>query len=335
MATQYIIKFKKNTDDDECFKVNDIVDCYVELSEYKTNRMKIPTIEVRTCKDAGDDTNVVLLYKHITNKFAKVDFNDSERMCTIIYNGGYNQKTTYTSTMKFDDSSSSAYSDFKTNFESSLNSSFETEYYPSGRVMYIGEMLYNKTEDGNPKNRVPNGDGTLYFNSFNKAIKYDGEFDDGKYDGRGQFYNKEGKITLTALNISNGIPTQKGKLNINFTNKHEVIELTFSEIWEKLGLTNKEQRKKFVMNDNFVNEITKLYWKNDDVGINELSFRENPASEQRSVLWKELKSLRFEITRMNISSNKLSETNTSQLVHVVLITFFINISIHILRATIC
>ena len=66
-----------------------------------------------------------------------------------------------------------------------------------------------------------------------------------------------------------------------------------------------------------------------------MNFRENPASEQRSVLWKELKSLRFEITRMNISSNKLSETNTSQLVHVVLITFFINISIHILRATIC
>jgi len=335
MATQYIIKFKTCVNDDDCFRVRESVDGFVELSEHKSSRMTIPTIAVRTCKNVNDDKNVTLFYKHITNKFAEVDFNDATKLCSIAYNDGYNQNNTYTSTLMFDKNSSSAYSDFKKNFEALLNSKYETEHYSNGRVMYIGEILYNKDDDGNATNRVPNGNGTLYFNSFGKAIKYDGEFEEGVYDGGGIFYNKDGKITITALNISNGIPTQKGKLNINYTNKREVIDINFSELWEKVKLLDRQQKKNYVMNDNFVNEVTKLYWKKDDLSFNELTFRDKNASEQRTEMWKEIKQLRGDLQHERLKYQTQSDNNYKVLLNVILVTFSVNLLMHFIRGTIC
>ena len=335
MSTQYIIKFKTNVNDDDCFRIKESIDGYVELSEQKTSRMTIPTITVRTCENASDEKNTTLFYKYITNKFAEVDFNDTDRVCSIAYNDGYNQTTTYTTTLTFDKNSSSAYSDFKKNFEAHLNSKYETEYYSNGRVMYVGEILYNKDDDGKTTNRVPNGNGTLYFNTFGKAIKYDGEFEEGVYDGGGIFYNKDGKITITALNISNGIPTQKGKLNINYTNKKEVIDITFNELWAKAVMTTKKEKKDFVMNDNFVNDVAKIYWQKDDLNFNELTFRDKNASEQRTELWKEIKKLRSEIIQKQNNSDVKSNENFKLVFNTILITFSINLLMHFMRATLC
>ena len=335
MSTQYIIKFKTCVNDDDCFRIRESIDGFVELSEQKTSRMTVPTITVRTCENANDPKNITLFYKHITNKFAEVDFNDSTRLCSIAYNDGYNQNTTYTSTLTFDKNSSSAYSDFKKNFETHLNSKYETEHYSNGRVMYVGEILYNKDDDGNTTNRVPNGNGTLYFNTFGKAIKYDGEFEEGVYDGGGIFYNKDGKITITALNISNGIPTQKGKLNINYANKREVIDINFNELWEKAELTDKQQKKNYVMNDNFVNEVTRIYWKKDDLSFNELTFREKSAVEQRTELWKEMRQLRVDNHNTQKSIERRTNENYKMLLNVILVTFSVNLLMQLVRGSIC
>jgi hypothetical protein len=335
MTTQYIIKFKSIVNDDNCFRERESVDGFVELSEHKTSRMTIPTITVKTCENANNEKNNTLLYKHITNKFAEVDFNDSTRICSITYNDGYRQNTTYTSTLMFDENSASAYSDFKKNFEALLNSKYETEHYSNGKIMYIGEILYVKDENEVITNRVPSGNGTLHFNSFKNTVKYDGEFDDGVYDGGGTFYNIDGKITITALNISNGIPTQKGKLNINYTCKNEVIDINFSELWEKLKLTNKEQRKNYVMNDNFVNEVTKLYWQKDDLSFNELTFIVKPISEQITELWKETIKLRGDLHSERLKYQIQIDNNYKMILNVIIITFSANLLMHFVRGTIC
>ena len=67
---------------------------------------------------------------------------------------------------------------------------------------FIG-IIYKDNEDGT-KARVPNGDGTLYHNTLSQSVKYSGEFEDGKFDGAGAFYSKDGNLKITANNISNG-----------------------------------------------------------------------------------------------------------------------------------
>tara|TARA_B100000902_G_C27255457_1_gene887615 strand:+ start:537 stop:1631 length:1095 start_codon:yes stop_codon:yes gene_type:complete len=334
MSTQYIVKFRTISNDDD-FSSSEFVDGFAEISEHKLSNSAIPTISVRTHKSDSDAKNVVLFQKYITNKFAQINFSEDEKICSIQYNDGYNHNKTYTSFLKFDSNSSSAYSDFKKNFESHLNSKYETEYYNNGRIMYVGEILYNKDDEGKTTNRVPNGNGTLYFNTFGKNIKYNGEFDDGSYDGSGTFYNKDGKVTITSLNISNGIPTQKGKLKINYTDKYEVIDINFNELWEKVGIETKKQKKDFVMKDNFVNEVTKIYWQKDDLNLNELTFREKNATEQRTELWKELKKIKQEIIQKQTVTENKSENNYKMMFNLLIITFSINMAMHFIKGTIC
>ena len=95
----------------------------------------------------------------------------------------------------------------------------EIEYYPSGNEWYVGEVLYKKGSDDVVNERLPNGNGTFYYDTPSHKIKYTGEFEEGLYDGSGTFYSTDGKMNVVSLNISNGIPTQKGKLNINFSKR--------------------------------------------------------------------------------------------------------------------
>jgi len=294
MTTHYIIKFNNNI---ETF------DGFVEL----TKKNNIPVLNVRTEKDSSNKLNQTLLCKFMTNNFAKFTFDDINSTLHLEYKDAYSA-TIYNNTIIFDDSSMSAYSDFKKTFTEYLNSKYETEYYPSGREWYVGEVLYKKGVDEVVVERVPHGTGTFYYDLPSHKIKYNGDFENGMYDGSGTFYSMDGKMSIQCNNISNGIPTQKGKLHINFNNKKETHELQFNDIWEKFSLATKEERKEYVNSCDFVLFIAKLYWK-DDTTMEELIFQDKPLGEQYTELWKIMKNQETQLENINTTNNILN-TNT-------------------------
>lgn len=319
MSTQYIIKFCRNNSDP-------FVDGYVELKKETYNN--IPSITVRSHKNSLDDENVTWFHKLVTNNFAKVEFDSDEHNCVLTYNEGFSRTLVVRSTILFDKSSSSAFTTFQKEFTDLLNSKMESEYYSNGRLLYTGEVLY-KDESGE-KARVPNGEGTLYYNTLSQSVKYNGEFEDGKFDGEGTFYSKDGNLKIQANNISNGVPTQKGKLYVNYRNVNEVIDLNFREVWEKAKLDSKDSQRSYVLSDTFVNNLTKLYWQHPELDMSQLEFVNMTTKNQQLELWNEVKSLRSEVQKNREVFQRLSNENQFFYIRTFLLMFALNVGVSFL-----
>lgn len=331
MTTRYIVKFRTIVNEDFSLDSNVESDGYAEFSEYKNSRITIPNISVRTCENKNDENNVTLFSKHITSNFGDVVFEDEEKKCYIKYFDGYLRKTKYISSIAFDDSSASAYTDFKNNFKNLLETKYETEYYPNGSIMYVGEILYEKGDDSKEiKSRKPHGNGTLYYNNVNNSIKYEGEFEDGKFDGSGVFYSTDGKITLVANNISNGVPTQKGKLNINYSIKKDQIDVNFTDLYDIFGV-KKIDRQDFVMSNEFINKITCKFYNNVE-DMEEISFKDLNSSQQRLELWNKLKNIEEQLPKIIKDKNVIeSENLTKLMITSILMTIFVNFSLQMVN----
>jgi hypothetical protein len=272
MSTQYIVKFSK----DASYNESSIYDGFLEL----ISDNGCPTILIRTCKDSTDPKNINLLNLYVTKNMGKFNFDHHTLTCSI--NSYYKYYR-----IIFDSSSSSAFTDFKKNFEIALNSKFDTEYYPkSGNLKYVGEVLYQ-----DQRTFVANGTGTLYYDKPGQKIRYQGEFSEGNFDGAGKFYSSDGRVVLTANNISNGVPTQKGKLEMNF-GKLEVLEVKFTELWNKLNLNDKDSVKKFVLSDEFIDEILINFWDNKDITIEEAKFKYLPEEDKQMIVYNQLKEIK-------------------------------------------
>lgn len=74
--------------------------------------------------------------------------------------------------------------------------------YRSGRISL----------EGSKTNKGSTGLCIEYYDENNSPIKYVGEFEDGKYDGEGEFYSADGNIRLHCKNICAGVPNGKGFL---------------------------------------------------------------------------------------------------------------------------
>jgi hypothetical protein len=280
MSFSYIIKYIKS--------ISDIAetDGYVELNKNNT----LPSITIRSL-------DKILLHKIITKNFAEVHFDDNNLLCTIHYKD-YKDDCFYTSSLLFDDNSSCAYSDFQKHFMELYNTATETEYYPNGRPMYVGDILY-KIDANNVTTRIPNGNGIWFYDLPDYKLKYSGEFEDGLYDGAGIFYTPDNNISLDVKNISAGLPTQVCTVNIP---SYDAIEINFNTIWEKLLITDKQAKKNFVMTDNFVYIAAKIAWDikyNNTISFDEVMFQYKSLDEKYIELWKLLKSNRMELQVLN------------------------------------
>jgi hypothetical protein len=296
-TNDYIVKFTKNVHD--YTRTSEKFDAFLGLNS--TN--SIPTIVIRTCKDKFDVNNKILFHKYITKEFAKVEFNDSNRSCSLSYQDGYSRSISYKSLIEFDDNSSSAYSTFKESFEKLLNTKSESQYFDSGRLRYVGEVLELEDEENSY-----NGNGVLYYNTCSNSKKFIGEFEDGEFDGAGEFYNDDGNIKIVANNISNGIPVQKGKLHINFQSREEVVEIDFSRLWDTLCIKDKRHQRKIVASDNFVNETARLYWGNSDKSMDDVVFEEKSTSQQNVEIWNQLKEISNEINKTRLEAKTESQS---------------------------
>jgi len=236
MSNQYIIKFSNN-------KYAESIDALAEINKTSYD---ISILNLKSC-----DNKTLLLSQLLTNNINEVNFDNTKME--------FNLKDFK---IIFDKNSSSAYTQFKKELVNAINTKFETEYYNSGNIFYIGEVLSILNEE-NIK-RVPHGEGFMYYDTPENRLKYSGQFEDGKFDGAGVFYNKTGNITLKANNITKNIPQQNGKLDVKFKSKNETFDVDFFEIWEDLDVLDDKSISELVMSDDFIDRLTDFFCDFDD-----------------------------------------------------------------------
>jgi hypothetical protein len=307
MSNRYIVKFIQDVNNSES-TASDATDVFMEL--IKDNGC--PTVFIRTHEESTHPDNKNLLTLYVTRNMNKFNFLDDE--CTCTYKSHK---------IIFDSNSSSAYSDFKTNFEKSLNSKFGTEFYSNtGQLRYVGEVCEanegNKDNEANEDNEYtdkikaktkaksnfcnkypntrPHGFGKLYYNCAGQNIKFKGEFSDGQYDGPGKFYSLDYKVVLTANNISNGVPVGTGTLEINYGNNKQCIPIIFNDLWERLGLgldnDSKGLKRKYVISDEFIDNVLQLYWTNKEVSIRQAKFKDLSPEDKHLQLFNQINDLK-------------------------------------------
>lgn len=286
MTTQYIVKVSSRNHENVNFSKTK--DGFVELVKPEKLFNKIPRINIRSHEDSNIKMNVTWFDRFITNNNMDVDFNESDKECTFIFNDSlFNKNNKSEMRIKFDGQSASCFTDFKKSLDEILNSKFQSVNYDNGRLMYTGDVVEKKES----KKLHPHGEGSLYYNSLVQKVKYSGEFENGFFDGAGTFHSKDGNFMITANNISRGIPTQKGKLLINFTDFKDSKVIDFNQLWDKLKLYDRERKMSFVRSNDFVSMVAKLLMEETNLNTDELVFGDKSAKDQRIEIWRKLKEL--------------------------------------------
>lgn len=107
--------------------------------------------------------------------------------------------------IRFDRSSSAAYNEFMKEYHKIKERiSGATRAYNSGRLEICGDIV----------NGLFTGNCIEYHDNRDNSVKYIGEFEEGEYDGSGEFFSECGLIRISANNICNGIPNGSGKLYV-------------------------------------------------------------------------------------------------------------------------
>lgn len=127
--------------------------------------------------------------------------------------------------IKFDQASSQSYQEFKSQLENKIATKYKTLYYDSGNLQYSGQFIDDELS----------GEGTEFYDTPDKQIKFFGEFEDDEYDGAGVFYSYDRKIEIKSNNISRGLPNgniiliihRKEKEDITKTLNYRLLDITF------------------------------------------------------------------------------------------------------------
>lgn len=239
-----------------------------------------PVLLVRTKENAGDIDNRYYLDSIISEDF-NCEFKESDNSSgfTARFNNGKNKLG-----IKFDASSSQAFTEFKEQIIKRKETKYKTLLYESGHIQYSGQF---NEEEG------VSGDGTEFYDTPEQNIKYKGEFEDNLYDGAGTFYSYDGKLEITANNISRGIPNGQLTLTIHRKNKED-IKKTFSfrslDIEVNIG------------DNNFCETIARYFFKNLDNLFFEAYTLEEKVDElnkKMDMLIMERNLLKFELEKAN------------------------------------
>jgi hypothetical protein len=138
--------------------------------------------------------------------------------------------------IRFDRSSSAAYNEFiKEYHKIKERISGATRFYDSGRLEICGDSV----------NGLFTGNCIEYHDNKDNNVKYIGEFEDGEYDGSGEFFSECGLIRIRANNICNGVPNGSGNLYVCNT---LIEKFQFDKNIQKLDTSS----------PNYCNQILKL-----------------------------------------------------------------------------
>lgn len=102
----------------------------------------------------------------------------------------------------FDQRSAAAECNFYTEYTKLRSKYQSTEHYASKRIKMEGNKINNQYD----------GFCVEYYDLPGSPIKYMGQFENGKYDGDGEFFSSDGNIRLSCNNICAGKPNRIGRL---------------------------------------------------------------------------------------------------------------------------
>jgi hypothetical protein len=264
MSSNYIVKFRKETN-------KEFQDGYLEIFNSKIN--------ITTEKNIFDPSNIIILSEYIFN--ISVSFDDDlfeSKINNII--------------VKFDSNSSSAWTNYKLIIYTIINTKDEIEKYPSGNVMCIGNILYKNDK------RVLHGNGTVFYDTPTNNIMYIGEFENGIFDGAGEFFSMDGYVSIRINNIVNGIPKHNGEIKINYPNYKLIRDINFNTIWTKLNIISDEEITTLVLSNNFVDTITKIVWTNLK-SLDDTQFEIMSLNEKCNLLFSKIKIINQQIIQHN------------------------------------
>ena len=120
--------------------------------------------------------------------------------------------------IRFDKNSSAVEKIFFTEFTNFKKKSNFIEYYPSANRKIEGKKLGNRYD----------GFCIEYYDTIDEQAKYVGEFEGGRYDGKGEFFSEDGLISLTCNNISHGVPNGNGRIVIG--NRYKIEKINIKKI---------------------------------------------------------------------------------------------------------
>lgn len=294
MTSSYLIQFKKNGNDN--YEL-----AYIEVKK----NYRYSTITINTENDKFSPTNKIMLNIYIYNKDNNMTYDDSLMECYI-----------NNSIIKFDENSSSAWSDFITNIKQIIETENQIVKYNSGNIMFIGDVITNYGI------QCINGTGTQFYDTNASKIKYTGEFDNGMYDGSGTYYSYDEKIVLIANNISGGIPISKGKIKFSYKSYSDEFIIDFYNLWDHYKLITSQEKRDFVMSDKFTEMIAKYIetiaksiddgnkWKCDKT-LEELKFSETSTDDKITYMYNRIKLLESIVIKQKeyIKKNEQEYTN--------------------------
>jgi hypothetical protein len=171
--------------------------------------------------------------------------------------------------IRFDARSAASEANFYKEYMCLKNICKFSERYPSGNIRIEG----TKTESGY------NGYCIEYYDMIQSPVKYMGEFEDGKYDGEGDFFSSDGLIRLNCKNICAGKPNGIGRLIIGRNKITHMIDM-----------------KKFNTLDSYHEDYTKDIYKQIEPKYDELlvllGFEAMTVESQSMYLFREIQKLK-------------------------------------------
>jgi len=256
----------------------------------------------------ADTTNKILLTEYIYNNI-NILFDD------ILLESKINNLI-----IKFDPEKCIEWTNYKTLIQSIIKTKNEIEFYPSKNIMYIGNMIYMDCVYKECM-RLFHGNGTIFYDKLTNNIMYNGDFNNGLFDGIGVFYSTDNNISITCNNIVNGIPKDKGQIKINYPNYELIKEIDFYNIWNKLNIITNENIIKFVKSNKFVDTITKLIWTNQK-SLDDYQFEIMHSNNKLYLLYSKIKIIDHQMTIYRQSIKQLEYDNFMQF-SIFLFLFFI------------
>jgi hypothetical protein len=282
MSTSYIIKFRKESDPS-------YTDAHLTIS----TKYNFSTITINTEINTFNPNNKTLLYVYIYAGIS-LSFNDILTECYLD-----------NSIIKFDSNSSSAWTNFKTSLDTIINTENEIQKYPSGNIMYIGQVINKKNTEiyyNEPEyKKLKHGTGTEFYDELENNIMYSGEFENGLYDGSGIFYSLDKKMSIKVNNIGGGIPILHGEVTINYKDYESIININFYDIWKRLNIhKSNEKIIELVHSDRFVDTIARLVW-DYKIPFEECKFESLSVYNKQNLLFKKFKQIEEYIIKHNYS----------------------------------
>ena len=184
--------------------------------------------------------------------------------------------------IRFDARSAASEANFYKEYMCLKNICKFSERYPSGNIKIEG----TKTESGY------NGYCIEYYDNIQSPIKYMGDFEDGEYDGEGDFFSSDGLIRLNCKNICAGLPNGIGRLIVG---RNKIIH----------NINMKNYNHLNSLNTDYTNQIYKLIEPKYDELLELLGFEAMTIETQTMYLFRELQKLKNIFKDQNQKQSKL------------------------------